>query len=68
MRVAVTSRSFSKHPVLRKELLCRYPDAKFNDEGLSLTGDITGSDPSNILFLQKILPESGAKKVLECIF
>ena len=39
MRVAVTSRSFSKHPVLRKELLCRYPDAKFNDEGLSLSGD-----------------------------
>ena len=38
MSVAVASRSFSKHPVLRKELLRRYPDAKFNDEGLSLNG------------------------------
>jgi len=36
--VVVASRSFSKHPVLRKELLRRYPDAKFNDEGLSLSG------------------------------
>ncbi len=37
--VAVTSRSFSKHPVLRKELIAKYPDVKFNDEGLSLNGD-----------------------------
>ena len=37
--VAVVSRSFSKHPVLREEVLKRYPDAKFNDEGLSLKGD-----------------------------
>jgi len=36
--VAVTSRSFSKHPILRKELLSKYPDAKFNDEGVSLSG------------------------------
>jgi phosphoglycerate dehydrogenase-like enzyme len=36
--VVVASRSFSKHPVLRKELTKRYPDAKFNDEGLSLNG------------------------------
>ena len=36
--LAVASRSFSKHPVLRKEVLRRYPDAKFNDEGLSLKG------------------------------
>jgi phosphoglycerate dehydrogenase-like enzyme len=36
--VVVASRSFSKHPILRKELLRRYPDAKFNDEGLSLNG------------------------------
>jgi len=34
--LAVASRSFSKHPVLRKEVLKRYPDAKFNDEGLWL--------------------------------
>lgn len=41
MRIAVTSRSFSRHPVLRGELEARYPDAAitFNDEGLSLTGD-----------------------------
>ena len=37
--VAVASRSFSKHPVLRAKLLEHYPDAKFNDKGLSLSGD-----------------------------
>ena len=36
--LAVTSRSFSKHPILRNEVLRRYPDAKFNDEGLTLNG------------------------------
>ena len=38
-RVAVTSRSFSRHPVLRRELLERYPDSVFNDDGLKLTGE-----------------------------
>ena len=38
-RVAVTSRSFSRHPVLRRELLDRYPETAFNDDGLKLTGD-----------------------------
>ena len=37
--VVVVSRSFSKHPILRREVLKRYPNAKFNDEGLSLSGD-----------------------------
>ncbi len=37
--VVVTSRSFSRHPILREEVLRRYPDAKFNDDGLSLSGD-----------------------------
>ena len=37
--VAVTSRSFSRHPVLRAELLERYSDVRFNDEGCSLQGD-----------------------------
>jgi len=37
--LAVASRSFSKHPVLRQEVLKLYPDAKFNDDGLSLSGD-----------------------------
>ncbi len=30
-RVAVASRSFSRHPVLRAELLARYDDVTFND-------------------------------------
>jgi len=38
-KVAVASRSFSKHPVLRAELAAKYPDARFNDEGSSLKGD-----------------------------
>lgn len=37
--VAVTSRSFSRHPVLRQELLSRYVNVTFNDEGKSLSGD-----------------------------
>ncbi len=37
-RVTVLSRSFSRHPVLRAELLARYPDASFNDAGVSLSG------------------------------
>lgn len=37
-KVAVASRSFSKHPILRAELLARYPDATFNDAGRSLKG------------------------------
>lgn len=34
--VAVTSRSFSRHPTLRRELLERYSNVAFNDAGLSL--------------------------------
>ena len=37
--LVIASRSFSKHPVLRKEVLKRYPNAKFNDKGLSLNGE-----------------------------
>lgn len=37
--VAVTSRSFSRHPVLRAELQARYANVTFNDEGKSLAGD-----------------------------
>lgn len=36
--VAVCSRSFSKNPFLRAELLKRYKNVKFNDEGVSLNG------------------------------
>ena len=38
-RVAVASRSFSKHPVLRAELEARFPGARFNDAGASLKGE-----------------------------
>lgn len=38
-RVAVASRSFSKHPVLRAELLARYGLVTFNDAGVSLSGE-----------------------------
>ena len=37
--VAVTSRSFSRHPDLRALVLGRYSNVKFNDEGLSLHGN-----------------------------
>jgi D-3-phosphoglycerate dehydrogenase len=39
IRVAVASRSFSRHPVLRAELLAHYPNVTFNDTGASLSGD-----------------------------
>ncbi|MDH5749947.1 MAG: phosphoglycerate dehydrogenase, partial [Rhodospirillales bacterium] len=37
-KIAVTSRSFSRHPVLRSELQKIYPDVTFNDQGLVLAG------------------------------
>lgn len=37
--VAVASRSFSRHPTLRAELLARYPGTRFNESGRSLSGD-----------------------------
>jgi len=36
--IAVASRSFSRHPVLRQELLDSYSNVRFNDEGCSLEG------------------------------
>jgi phosphoglycerate dehydrogenase-like enzyme len=38
-KVAVCSRSFSKNPILRAELLTRYPNVTFNDAGVQLGGD-----------------------------
>lgn len=38
-RIAVTSRSFSKHAVLRAELVAQYSNVTFNDEGASLKGE-----------------------------
>jgi phosphoglycerate dehydrogenase-like enzyme len=37
--VAVCSRSFSKNSILRSELLARYQQVIFNDDGLILSGD-----------------------------
>jgi phosphoglycerate dehydrogenase-like enzyme len=37
-RVAVCSRSFSAHSVLREELMNKYSEVKFNDSGKSLSG------------------------------
>lgn len=37
-KVAVTSRSFAKHPLLRKAILEKYKNVTFNDEGISLKG------------------------------
>lgn len=39
VRVAVCSRSFSKNPVLRKELLARYSRVTFNDDGAQLENE-----------------------------
>jgi phosphoglycerate dehydrogenase-like enzyme len=36
--VAVTSRSFSKNRILRQELLSKYKNVKFNDQGSKLSG------------------------------
>ena len=36
--VAVTSRTFSRHAVLRGELQERYPNATFNEDGVTLNG------------------------------
>lgn len=38
-RVAVASRSFSRHPVLRRELQERYSDTTFNDDSRALVGE-----------------------------
>src|SRR3989338_4865136 len=38
-KVAVTSRSFSRHPFLRQELLSRYESVNFNEEGEQLFDD-----------------------------
>ena len=37
-KVAVCSRSFSRHPILRAELLARYANVTFNDAGTTLAG------------------------------
>src|SRR5258706_4736000 len=58
LRVAVTSRSFSRHPVLREEISRLYPHVTFNDAGEALSGDtlvafLSGHD-SAITALERI--------------
>lgn len=64
-KVAVTSRSFSRNPVLRTELLSRYKRVTFNDDGRRLGGDelvefLRGHDKT-IVALEKISDEIVAK-------
>lgn len=56
--VAVASRSFSRHPILREEIKARYPNVTFNDAGLSLNSDaltafLQGHDKA-VIALEKI--------------
>ena len=39
MKVAVTSRSFSKNSFLKEKLLAEYPDSYFNEKGLNFSKD-----------------------------
>ena len=39
LKIAVTSKSFSKNEKLRKELLSQYSNVKFNDDGKELEGE-----------------------------
>lgn len=60
-RVAVASRSFSRNPVLRAELLARYAHVRFNDAGHSLAGPalaefLDGHDKA-IIALERITDE-----------
>ena len=46
MKIAVASRSFSRHPILRAEVSAQFPNVTFNDAGTSLKG------PSLVEFLR----------------
>jgi phosphoglycerate dehydrogenase-like enzyme len=64
-RIAVTSRSFSRHPVLRQELLDSHENVTFNDTGRSLKGAeliefLQGHDKA-IVALEKLGDENFAK-------
>lgn len=56
--VAVASRSFSRHPVLRGELLARYPTARFNETRGTLGGedlvDLFSGCPKVITSLERL--------------
>ena len=38
--VVVTSRSFSKHPILRRRLQEKFSQVRFNEKGIELTGKL----------------------------
>ena len=40
IKVAIASRSFSRNKILRNEVIERYSNVKFNDNGLSLKGEL----------------------------
>jgi len=56
--VAVTSRSFSRHPTLRAELQSEYADVRFNDDGIALSGatlvDFLAASQKAIIGLERI--------------
>jgi phosphoglycerate dehydrogenase-like enzyme len=61
-RIVVTSRSFSRHKVLREELLAKYANVAFNDQGITLAGRalhdfLTGYDRA-IIALEKLDSET----------
>lgn len=60
--VAVCSRSFSKHPILRAELLERYPHTRFNESGAALKGqdliEFLGGQEKAIIALEPIDEET----------
>lgn len=64
-KVAVCSRSFSKSEILRKELLSKYKNVKFNNEGIKFVGDSLVefiADSEKIIVGLEIID----RKVLDC--
>lgn len=64
MKIAVCSRSFSRHPILRQELIDEWgnkAEIKFNDDGLSLAGatlvEYLSDATHAITALEKLTPE-----------
>lgn len=57
-KITVLSRSFSRHPDLRNELLSKYNNVKFNDAGISFAGselvDFLKDSDKAIVALEKI--------------
>ena len=75
--VAVCSRSFSKNLILREELLKKYSNVKFNDEGVVLSGeslidflspDDADIDPSVSLQLSSLIMIGLARFKLQLYF